>query len=172
MAELQQRRSARKERGALPVAPTPMREEGREAEAPALARVVIRTFESEIDPFELSLLDSGHFVLFRKVWRDGQRYIQGALIEQQPFLEGLIASAFRDTTLSQMSELIVAYQGHVLSAFSGQPSEQSRSPGSWAARCCTRRASPRRRVIWSSSSASQGCRQDREARWSTGWRSS
>lgn len=125
MAELQQRRSARKERGALPVAPIPVREEGRAAQAPAPAQVVIRTFESEIDPFELSLLDSGHFVLFRKVWRDGQRYIQGALIEQQPFLEGLIASAFRDTTLSQMSELIVAYQGHVLSAFSGQPSEQS-----------------------------------------------
>ncbi len=32
----------------------------------------VRMFESEIDPFALSLLDSGHFVLFRKVWRDGR----------------------------------------------------------------------------------------------------
>jgi signal transduction histidine kinase len=122
--ELQQRRSARKERGALPVAPAPMRYEAGEADASEPSRVVIRTFESEIDPFELSLLDSGHFVLFRKVWRDGQRYIQGALIEQHPFLEGLIASAFRETALSRMSKLIVAYQGHVLSAFSGEPSER------------------------------------------------
>ena len=43
----------------------------------------IRTFESEIDPFEFSLPGSGHFVMFRKVWRDGQRYIQGAIIEQK-----------------------------------------------------------------------------------------
>jgi hypothetical protein len=36
----------------------------------------ISTFESEVDPLEFSLLDSGHFVLFRKVWREGERYIQ------------------------------------------------------------------------------------------------
>jgi hypothetical protein len=40
----------------------------------------ISTFESEIDPLEFSLLDSGHFVLFRKVWREGERYIQGLLV--------------------------------------------------------------------------------------------
>ena len=51
----------------------------------------ISTFESEIDPLEFSLLDSGHFVLFRKVWRDGKRYIQGLLINQEAFVrqEGL-----------------------------------------------------------------------------------
>jgi len=123
-AELLQRRSARKERSALPVAPAPMRYEAGEAQVPEPARVVIGTFESEIDPFELSLLDSGHFVLFRNVWRNGQRYIQGALIEQRPFIAGLIESAFRETALSQMSDLIVAYQGNVLSVFSGQSSEQ------------------------------------------------
>ena len=84
----------------------------------------IDIFESEIDPFEFSLLDSGHFVLFRKVWRDGQRYIQGALIGQQAFLEGSIKSLFGETLLSQMSDLIVAYQGDVFSVFSGQPSRE------------------------------------------------
>jgi signal transduction histidine kinase len=123
---------ARKERSALP---EPADESGaafsegvREADTPAQPRpeseIRIRTFESEIDPFEFSLLDSGHFVLFRKVWRDGQRYIQGALIEQQPFVQGLIETMFLDTALSAMSDLLVAYRGDVFSAFSGRAARE------------------------------------------------
>jgi len=80
----------------------------------------IRTFESAIDPFEFSQLDSGHFVLFRKVWLNGQRYIQGLLIEKDAFLQGNINSAFQETALSQMSDLLVVFQGNVLSAFTGR----------------------------------------------------
>jgi len=76
----------------------------------------IRTFESAIDPFEFSQLDSGHFVLFRKVWLNGQRYTQGLLIEQLQFLS-LISDEFRSTSLSQMSSMLVAYQGNVLTRF-------------------------------------------------------
>ncbi|MCW8963803.1 MAG: HAMP domain-containing histidine kinase [Gammaproteobacteria bacterium] len=79
--------------------------------------VRIRTFESEIDTFELSLLDSGHFVLYRKVWRNGQRIIQGLLIEQQPFIEGMIKAAYGSTALSGVSHLLVAWQGDVISQF-------------------------------------------------------
>jgi len=68
------------------------------------------------------LLDGGHFVLFRKVWRDGQRYIQGMLIERRPFLAGIIETAFRDTALSRMSDLVVAFRGDVFAAFGGQAS--------------------------------------------------
>ena len=110
----------RKERSALPEPRAPVARGVREAEAPLRSAIRIRTFESEIDPFEFSLLDSGHFVLYRKVWRDGQRYIQGALIEQQSFLRGVVEPAFRETALSQMSDLIVAYQGNVFSTFSGR----------------------------------------------------
>jgi signal transduction histidine kinase len=125
---------ARKERSALP---EPADESGsaffegmREADAPVpdssrlQNEIRIRTFESEIDPFEFSLLDSGHFVLFRKVWRDGQRYIQGALIEQQPFVQGLIETMFLDTALSTMSDLLVAWRGDVFSAFSGRAARE------------------------------------------------
>ncbi len=127
-APLTGKRAARKERSALPEPLTgtgqSYAESAHETEA-ALPRTEqsplrIHTFESEIDPFEISLLDSGHFVLFRRVWRDGQRYVQGALIEQQPFLQGVVRTAFRETALSQMSDLIVAYQGNVFTAFSGQ----------------------------------------------------
>ena len=88
------------------------------------AKLRIRTFESEIDPFEFSLLDSGHFVLFRKVWLNDQRYIQGVLIDQDLFLTNIISSAFRETSLAQMSNLLVVFQGNVLSAFSGQTSRE------------------------------------------------
>ncbi len=123
-----EKRAARRERSALPE-PLPgtglsSAEPVLEAEtaAPRMAQAPLRihTFESEIDPFEISLLDSGHFVLFRRVWRDGQRYVQGALIEQQLFLQGVIQPDFRETALAQMSDLIVAYQGNVFTAFTGQ----------------------------------------------------
>ncbi len=85
----------------------------------------IRTFESEIDPFEFSQLASGHFVLFRTVWLNGQRYIQGLLIEKQPFLDALVKGVFNDTALAKMSQLLVVHQGDVLAAFSEQDRSKS-----------------------------------------------
>ncbi len=75
----------------------------------------INIFESEIDAHEFSMLDSGHFVLFRKVWRGGQRYIQGILIESGPFLASIIGSTYSSSIVSNNSNLLVAYQGNVLS---------------------------------------------------------
>ena len=80
----------------------------------------ISAFESEIDPLEFSLLDSGHLVLFRKVWRDGERYIQGLLIDQRTFIDDAIDAPFMETTLSTMSNLIVAYQDDVIQTVSGR----------------------------------------------------
>ncbi|VAW84803.1 Sensory box histidine kinase [hydrothermal vent metagenome] len=87
----------------------------------------ITTFESEIDPFSFSLLDSGHFVLYRKVWRNGQRYTQGVLFNQQDFLQGIIEIAFKNTALSDMSNLVIAYEGNVFSVFSGRDYRSSYS---------------------------------------------
>ncbi len=134
------KRGARKEQSALPEHAVSSRKKAGEAQAPARFRIT--TFESEIDPFEVSLLDSGHFVLFRKVWRDGQRYIQGLLIEQQPFLAGIIETAFRDTALSRMTDLVVAYQGDVFAAFSGQASLASAAELSSALLYQTRLSAP------------------------------
>ena len=77
----------------------------------------IQTFESEVEPMEFALLDSGHFVLFRRVWHSNERYVQGILIDQPNFIEGLIAPAFRESSLSSMSKLIVAYRGSILKNF-------------------------------------------------------
>jgi signal transduction histidine kinase len=125
---------ARKERSALPEAAEASAAESfegvHEANVPVADvsrtqnEIRIRTFESEIDPFEFSLLDSGHFVLYRKVWRNGQRFIQGALIEQQAFVQGLFETMFLETALSNMSNLLVAWRGDVLSAFSGRATRE------------------------------------------------
>ena len=110
---------ARKELSALPLTAAPVSQDSFDEKRRRLSGIPVRTFESELDPYQLSLLDSGEFVLFRKVWRNGQRYIQGMLITQQPFLAGVIRSLFREGTLPGMSDLLVAYRGDVLSVFNG-----------------------------------------------------
>lgn len=69
----------------------------------------IRIFESELDPFRFSRLQSGHFVLFRWAWRHGARYVQGALLEPQGFLSGLIGQGFLEAPLSRSMDLIVTF---------------------------------------------------------------
>jgi signal transduction histidine kinase len=117
-------RAKRKETSALPATVVSSGKEGA-ANAAKPADLHISTFESEIDPLEFSLLDSGHFVLYRKVWRDGERFIQGLLIDQQAFIEEVIDTPFMETTLSGMSDLIVAHQDDVIQSFSGRGSYQN-----------------------------------------------
>ncbi len=80
----------------------------------AASAVRISTFASEIDPYEFSLLSSGHLVLFRKVWRNGERLIQGLLIDTESFLSSAIENRFRATSLSDMSDLVIGYQSEVI----------------------------------------------------------
>ncbi|WP_295399597.1 HAMP domain-containing sensor histidine kinase [uncultured Thiocystis sp.] len=77
----------------------------------------VRLFETAIEPDELGRLGSGHLLLFRSVWRDGERLIQGALIEQTAFLDRLVGGPFAATALARTSDLIVAYRGEVLATF-------------------------------------------------------
>jgi signal transduction histidine kinase len=83
------------------------------------AEVTVRTFAGEIDPFELGVLDTGHLVLFRNVWRDGQRYVQGALVEREVFVASAIGAPYRSSSVSSASRLDVAFQGTVLDRLTG-----------------------------------------------------
>lgn len=85
---------------------------GTDKVAAAVQRV--HTFESELDPFEFSLLEDGHGVLFRKVWRDGRRTIQGAILDQKVFIDSTITRLFQETALAQVSDMVVAYRHDVL----------------------------------------------------------
>jgi signal transduction histidine kinase len=112
-------RGKRREQTALPE-PQSLEDSSESLIEAGLKQLRISTFESEIDPFEFSLLDSGHFVLFRKVWRDGERYTQGVLFDRDAFIQGAIGTSFRETSLSDMSNLIVAYQDNVIRTFSAR----------------------------------------------------
>ena len=90
----------------------------------------IRTFESEIDSLEFSLLDSGQLVLFRQVWQDGERYVQGMLFDQKIFVEALIKKAFEESTLVEVSNLILAYQGNVVRLFGASYAPNYQNNGS------------------------------------------
>ena len=129
--KLSETKRARKEKVNLPQAvleqaPTLAKGAAEDAEVaatePAMNQQAIRiqTFESEVEPMEFALLDSGHFVLFRRVWHDNERYVQGILIDQADFIDRLIAPAFRESSLSSMSKLIVAYRGSILQNFAAE----------------------------------------------------
>lgn len=88
------------------------------ADREQLAREVrITTFESEVDPFEFAMLGSGEFVLFRKVWREGERIVQGIVIDQEAFLTQAIASQLQAATLSGVADVAVSYGDDVLRQF-------------------------------------------------------
>jgi signal transduction histidine kinase len=118
---LADKQGLRKERSVLPEQSAAVQTERLQKQLSRQKQDVrVHIFESQVDAFAISLLDSGQFVLYRKVWRDGQRYIQGALIDPAPLFHQLIESAFRETALSQMSNIAIAYRGNVFTAFSGK----------------------------------------------------
>lgn len=112
-------RARRTEQVTLPEAIVLRNEFGADLVAGEAREAAITTFSSEIDPYEFSLLGSGHSVLFRKVWRNGERYIQGLLIDHDRFSENVIATAFRETTLASMSDLIIGYQDDIINVVTG-----------------------------------------------------
>jgi len=106
-------RQSRKERAAVVEGPAAGND------APATIARSISTFESELDPFDFSLLDDAHGVFFRKVWRDGQRTIQGVIVDRRAFLDGAIVVPFRETAIAALSDLVVAYRDDVLEVAHG-----------------------------------------------------
>ncbi|HEU4617426.1 MAG TPA: HAMP domain-containing sensor histidine kinase [Gammaproteobacteria bacterium] len=98
-----------------PKAPTEPRNDGAR-DGGRDGEFLIRMFASELDPFEVGLLESGQLVMFRNVWRDDQRYIQGALIDPERFIDGAVARTFGSSGLAHVGGLVVAYGGKTLGA--------------------------------------------------------
>jgi signal transduction histidine kinase len=115
--EAPQRTEARKRRVEESVAaPSPAESMGGMAGGEV---ATITTFQSEIDPYQFSLLDSGHLVLFRNVWRNGSRYVQGLLLDQAEFSSEVLESAFRSTALFEMSNLVIGYNDDIINLING-----------------------------------------------------
>jgi signal transduction histidine kinase len=84
----------------------------------------LNAFQSEIGLFEFGILENGYLIIFRNVWKDDNRYIQGALIESTAFLRGLIETDFNATSLSNISNLTVALDETVLAIYSSNKSKR------------------------------------------------
>ncbi|HSC14490.1 MAG TPA: ATP-binding protein [Gammaproteobacteria bacterium] len=110
-------RSKRVEQELVPESVAPKLDALADAEANAdapKAEVAVRMFASEIDPLELGVLDTGHLVLFRNVWREGQRFVQGALVDRDAFVATAIETPYRGSSVGGNSLLRVAFQGRTL----------------------------------------------------------
>lgn len=79
------------------------------AEAPAAVRVA--SFAGEIEPLRISLLDSGHLVLFRNAWRDEQRYIQGLLVDRAALIRQSFAAVLTGAGLAEGTALAISIGG-------------------------------------------------------------
>ena len=88
-------------------------------------QLTVLTFESEIDPLVFRQLDSGQFVLFRKVWRNGDRIIQGLLLDRTVFLDSVVNNTFQQTGLSLSSKLALSYRDTTVAEYQRQNSHDS-----------------------------------------------
>jgi two-component system phosphate regulon sensor histidine kinase PhoR len=88
-----------------------------------LAAAQVRWFESELDPFQFRRLDAQHALLYRRVWREGRRGLQGVVLDTPTFLQRVVLDAYESSALADATDLIVAAGGDVLSVASARSSE-------------------------------------------------
>lgn len=117
-AEAYAKRAPRKEQVALPAATAPVADS--DADEPILPSTPVRLFESEVDALQWVRLDSGQLLFYRKVWQNGARLVQGLLVDEETFFSRLIAEPFRQLTLADHCNLVLAYRGEVLRIFAGE----------------------------------------------------
>jgi len=89
-------------------------------------KIQIKLFESEIEPFKFSLLESGHFVVYRQVWRNNKKVIQGAVLSAQRFLDSALKKFYLQSSLSEITELRIYYASELLKSFYGRKDESAR----------------------------------------------
>lgn len=86
-------------------------------ESLSINELSVSLFESEIEPFKFSLLKSGHFVVYRQVWRNNQRLIQGAILSLDEFFNQAIKPRFQRSPLSDFTRLEITYNNNLLMAY-------------------------------------------------------
>jgi signal transduction histidine kinase len=79
------------------------------------------SFEGEIDPIQLYVLQDMTFVFVRKVWEAKQRYIQGFIVNGKAFIQQVIQSRFHHSSIGSISRLVVSYRDDVLTHIAPGP---------------------------------------------------
>ena len=77
-------------------------------------QIQIDLFESEVEPFKFSLLESGHFVVYRQVLRNNKRVIQGAVLLTTKFVNANIMELFENSGLAELVSLNVKYDKRII----------------------------------------------------------
>jgi signal transduction histidine kinase len=85
-------------------------------------QIEIKLFESEIEPFRFERLESGHFVMYRQVWRNSKRLIQGAIFSSEEFISDNIIPAFEASSLYPLASLKVGFGTESIGQYN-QPNE-------------------------------------------------
>jgi signal transduction histidine kinase len=93
-----------------------------QAELQTPATVNLESFTSEVEPFRFAILDEQNFVLYRTVWREQARYIQGLVFARDDFLRATIGRIFASAAIADQTNLMVAYEGELLRAFNTRSS--------------------------------------------------
>jgi len=86
----------------------------------ASEKVQISLFESSIEPFKFSRLESGHFVMYRQVWQNGRRLFQGAVVSAQDFIEQAMTDNFKSSLLADITDLRISYLGEGIKTSKGK----------------------------------------------------
>lgn len=78
--------------------------------------VRISTFAGDLEPLRFSLLETGHFVLFRNAWRDGERFVQGMLIDRASFVRESIEPVFVNARLAPGTRMNVSTTANTIAS--------------------------------------------------------
>ncbi|MEN8259808.1 MAG: HAMP domain-containing sensor histidine kinase, partial [Pseudomonadota bacterium] len=98
---------------------SPKQKDSREEQG--LAPVKILSFESEIDPLQMTPLGDRHLCFYRRVWRDNGRHVQGFVVKREDFLHSLVGTVFHASQIGSLSGLILAHGGGVMKQFEPTP---------------------------------------------------
>jgi two-component system phosphate regulon sensor histidine kinase PhoR len=78
------------------------------------AQPPILSFEGEIDPFQLYILQDLTLAFVRKAWKAKQRYIQGFLVDGRTFIQEVMQPRFHNSSIGPLSHWVVSYHDEVL----------------------------------------------------------
>ena len=90
----------------------------------------IKTFEGEIDPLQVVMLETGEFLVFRKIWREKSPYLQGFIVPQAALIDVLIGKPFRASALGSRVLLKVRHDETQLGIYGTASSYDNLEDGS------------------------------------------
>ncbi|MCZ6768756.1 MAG: HAMP domain-containing sensor histidine kinase [Acidobacteria bacterium] len=79
---------------------------------------------AEVDPFQSELIDRDWLVLYRNVWAQERRYIQGFATSLTEFLQAHLDPAFLNSALPETASYLVFYEGEILQPEAGDSTHQ------------------------------------------------